>query len=536
MVAAARRAHALRVEAARRDPAYFAGFVLRDEQTNEPITLAASHRRWHQLLLKHKELVIWGHQESGKTHQVGIAHVLWRLGHNPNLKIAIVSKTTEQAKKILGAIRQYIESSRELHEVFPRMRLSRDRRMKNNEKFLTLERDVIAKDPSVQVTGEKGNIVGSRVDILYVDDLLDEHNTRTQAPRETTWKWLRGNGCFGRVTKFGLIWVTTNAWHPQDCNERLVREAGFYGERFPILFPDKLPDGSPHPQAGTSTWPERWPEWRIARMRDRILGVVEFTRAMLCRPRDETSAPIRAEWVTAALRRGEGLRLVSSFAELDYAALKGLVAVYTGVDLAIQKHDSADLTVRATIGVYEDGTRRVLSLYGDRMGAPEILSMITQTHANFPPGVFVVENVAAQHYLIQILNASTAIPIIPFTTGSGKVSSALSDFGISKLGLELEQGKWVFPCPGAISEASGLWIPGEVGQHMRALVSGLIEYDPSAHPSDYLMALWFAREGACGYGRPTAQVGVETMAETPEERADREEREAFEQRRRRRAG
>ena len=522
MVAAAKRVRALRVEAARRDPAYFCQFILRDEQKHTPVVLAPAHRRWHKLLNEHREIVIWGHQNCGKTHQIGIGRILWELGKNPSLRVVIVSKTRTNAAKTLGAIRQYIagEAGPAIHEVFPRLRLAKNRRLKNNDRFLTIDRPGVAKDPTLQVTGEKGNIVGSRVDLMYIDDLLDEHNTRTQAPRETTLRWLRGNGCFGRL-KGGRIWIVTNAWHPRDCNEILVREAGFYGERFPILN-----------EKGESTWPEHWTPAEIEHQRERILGEVEFLRAMQCKPRDEDAAPFRPEWIDRALERGGGLRLVASLDGLTFNERP--VAVYIGVDLAIKPKEAADLTAFCAIGVYANGDRRVLYLSGDRMGAPEILSKIKLLAELFPDAVWVVENNQAQDYIVQILHATTAINVVPFTTGSADHDKP---FGMSKLGLELEHKKWLFPCEGGISEKTGLWVTGKIDRHMRALIAGLIGYDPTDHTSDYLMALWFAREGAVRYpcARALPEVGVETMAESPEERADREEREAFEQRRHRRA-
>lgn len=522
MVAAAKRMRALRVEAARRDPAYFCQFILRDELTNKGVALAPAHYRWHKLLDRKREIVIWGHQNCGKTFEIGIGRILWELGRNPSLRVAIVSKTRTNAAKTLSAIRQYIagEAGPELHEVFPHLKIATNRRLKNNDRFLTLQRPGVAKDPTIQVTGEKGNIVGSRVDLMYIDDLLDEHNTRTQAPRETTYRWLRGNGCFGRV-KGGRIWIVTNAWHPQDCNERLVREAGFYGERFPILN-----------EKGESTWPAHWSMAEIERMRDRILGEIEFQRAMQCKPRDEDAAPFRPEWIQQALQRGSGLALVASTASLGYNEKP--IAIFIGVDLAIKKTTSADLTVFCVIGVYANGDRRILHLLGDRMGAPEILRQVSILAQLFPDAVFVVEDNAAQDYIVHIVKETTAINVVGFTTGSADHEKIR---GLSYLGLELQNKKWLFPCEGAINAETQTWVQGKIDRHLRALIAGLLEYDPTSHTSDYLMALWFAREGAVRYGasRALPEVGVETMAESEEERVDREEREAFE-RRRRRAG
>jgi len=107
---------------ARQDPNAFMTYVLRDEETNKPILQSPIHLKLQRLASEHKRLVVWAHIEAGKTQQLSIGRVLWELGRDPNLRIAIVSNTFGQAEKICATIGRYIQSSAEYRRVFPHIR------------------------------------------------------------------------------------------------------------------------------------------------------------------------------------------------------------------------------------------------------------------------------------------------------------------------------------------------------------------------------------------------------------------------------
>src|SRR6266851_8201909 len=105
--------------ASRDDLPLFCSFVLRDEKDGSRLNLAPMHREMLKLAQENDRLAIIAHAESGKTALLGVGHVLWRLGRDSNLRIAIVSNAHAQAARILRTIGGYITRSRELHAVFP---------------------------------------------------------------------------------------------------------------------------------------------------------------------------------------------------------------------------------------------------------------------------------------------------------------------------------------------------------------------------------------------------------------------------------
>ena len=450
------------IEAARLDIDAFVTAVMRDEQTGLPLDQAPVHVAWHALAEEHERLIIWSAIEHGKTTQMSIARALFLLGRDPTLRVAIVSNTAHQAAKVLTAIKRYIETSAELHAVFPELRPAGDQW---TSRSITVKRPTVSKDPSIQTCGVHGNILGSRIDHLIIDDLLDVENTRTAQGRQDCFLWLQAS-CLSRLTERGRVNVVGTAFHPDDAMHKLAGLPGFKAFRYPVL----------EEVTSKPRWPERWPLERIQKVRE-TLGPLEFARQLLCVARDDSEARFKKEWIDACLLRGEGKTLVYGMNTIPPG-----FKTYTGVDLAIQQKDSADSTCIFTIAVHPQGDREVLGIETGKWSGPEIVQRIIDTHRRYN-SVVCVENNAAQDYIVQFARGAYAVPIRPFTTGRNK---AHSEFGIESVGAEMAGRKWIIPAK------NGAPAHPEIFQW----VQEMLFYQPTSHTGDRLMASWFAREAA----------------------------------------
>jgi hypothetical protein len=151
------------------------------------------------------------------------------------------------------------------------------------------------------------------------------------------------------------------------------------------------------------------------------------------------------------------------------------------VDLAIQQHSGADLTVFFTILVHPNGDREVLNLESGRMAGPDIVNKIREVHHRYQ-GIVFVENNAAQDFILQFTRYGSAVPVRPFTTGRNK---AHPEFGVESMAAEMAGGKWIIPN-----------VNGKMHPELDAWVNEMLYYDPRSHTGDRLMASWFAREAA----------------------------------------
>jgi len=451
------------VALARRHVEYFLPLVMRDEETGLPIQLAPVHRAWHELATHYNRLVIWAHVEAGKSQQLSIGRVLWALGKNPSLRVAIVSNTYGQAEKVVRTIARYIAKSPEFAAVFPKCRPG----LPWSSNMLTVTRPGYPKEPSVQAFGVHGNVTGARIDMLVVDDILDPENTRSVKQRDEVWSWYNA-ALVGRLTANARVIVVGTAYHPEDFLHRFAKQViqlngPEAAARFPVINDD-----------GTPRWSNRWPLSRI-NAKAAELGPLEFARQMLCKARDDAESRFKREWIDVCLANGNG-------SNMSYALEKvppGYRTI-TGVDLAIQKSDAADRTALVTIAVGPDGTRNVLAVESGKWSGPEIIAKIVQTHERYH-SVVIIENNAAQDYLLQFTRAQSAVPIKPFTTGRNK---AHPEFGVESIAAEMANGKWSIPN-----------MNGQAHPEILAWIDEMMFYSPLTHTGDRLMASWFAREG-----------------------------------------
>ena len=453
---------------ARADPCVFAEYVMRDEETGQPIRLNPMHREWHALANNHKRLQIWAHVEAGKTQMISIARSLWELGRNPSLRIAITSNTDGQAQRICTTIARYIERSEELHRVFPE--LKRSKRMPWTAHTIFVERPTLAKDPSVRTCGIHSSVLGARIDFLVLDDLLDYENTRTQSGRDDLYAWYQST-LEGRLTQNSRVISVGTAWHRDDIMHRFARRADWVSMRYPVVTE----------QSGI-TWSLRWSEERIKAKRI-ALGPLEFSRQCLCVARSDEDARFKLEWIQNCLLRGEGRSLTYALQTIPSG-----YSTYTGVDLGVRQNSNSDLTSMFTIVVHPDGTREVLDITAGRWAGPEIVERIVDLHYRYG-SIVIVENNAAQEFIIQFTKNVSAVPVRAFTT-TGKAAHH-PEFGIESLATEMANGKWIIPS--RMGEGGVL-----VASHpeLESWVNELIYYDPRSHPGDRLMSSWFAREGS----------------------------------------
>lgn len=441
--------HELAIRAARRDFGAFVAYVF-------GFALAEHHRRWCETIERDARVLIFAPIEHGKTSIVSIAFPLFVLGRNPDARIAIISETATQATRILAAVREHIRRNERLREVFPTLKAAGGFRTKWSDSAILVERPTTGKDPSIVALGVLGPLLGARLDVAILDDVLSFESTFTSAQREKTIAWFRST-LVGRIVDGGKILVAGTAWHREDLLHAVAASGEYVTLRDSAIKPD-----------GTPLWPERWPLERLQQRR-REIGELEFSRQLIVQAVADGDSRFRAEWIehAFALARAEGCTLVDSY--------PGPARTFTGVDLAVGTTGAHNETAIFTIALLADGRRRVLALDAGRWTAPEIVDRIRTAHARYR-SVVRVETNGAQDYVRQFL-AGAGVPVEAHATGRNRHDPA---FGVESLAVELERGLWIVPDAPAT----------------RAWARELMIYSPSHHAGDRLMASWLARESA----------------------------------------
>lgn len=449
-----------KIHKARRDSAYLGEYVF-------GWTNADFHVRWHRVPDEHKRFVIFASVEHGKSRQLSVTRPLWEIGNDPNTTGAIISDAARQSEGWLALIAQTIETSPRYQAVFPWVRKEQrpGRIQKWGAEAIIVERDdVTVKDPTVQAVGVEGAILGVRLRWCILDDPLSFQSTLTDAGRQKTLDWYRST-IVGRMldTAAGSSWVgwILTAWDEDDAPHRLVRESGYEGFKFPAH------------AVGDNTrdvlWPEAWPAERLALRREE-LREFEYGRQFLCDVASDVRRIFKREWMAQCreLAAEEGLVLC------DGRPPGAAYRIGVGVDLAVQKGRENDLTCFFVLG-YDvlTQTRRVLWIESGQWEFPEIVQRLISVHERFHPDVFVVEDNAAQAYLVQHLQHTTAINVVGRTTGRNKWDP---EIGIQAMAPDFEYGKWRLP----------------EGQEVDHFMRELIDFRPGQHTGDRAMAGWHA--------------------------------------------
>jgi hypothetical protein len=457
------------IELCREDVNDFCEFVLRDDDSGEPISQLDFHVQIQDAFDRYKKIVVMAHPESGKTNQLAIGRVLWELGRNPNLRVMLIGNTQESARKSLTSIKKYIEKSEELHLVFPDLRKGDIWQ----DVAITVQRPTYSKDLTVLAVGYgSNNVLGSRVDLMIMDDLLNLDTTSTEAQRRKVSQWVRTTA-LSRCALNARVAFLTNAWHPRDLAHELFKERGWHLVKRPIRVPDA--DGNL-----VSVWPERWPEHRI-REKEKG-GSLEFAQIYMCEPRDEGDIIFKPAFFVLCKRKGQGIAPVQRLDSIPPGCL-----VVSGVDIGGTRIVGA-LSVIATLFLHPNGVRQPLWCESGRWGVTELIHRVVSTGQRYG-GVIAVENNGIQQHLVDLAieNNTAVVPIIPYYTGAQKSDPR---FGVASMASEFEGARWMWPTeyPDLMSR--------NVERELEESIVDMIDYTPEAHTGDRLMAWWIAREVA----------------------------------------
>lgn len=458
------------IEAARERTEDFIEYAIPDEESGRPLRNAAFHVEWQEFLRAHRMAVLVAPIEHAKTLQIGVGKTLHILGRNPSLRGAIISNTSALAEKVLRGVRTHIERNARVRDVFPRLVPSSRPEDPWHGSAITVERETIARDPSLQALGAYGPVVGSRLDFIVVDDILDFENTRTEEQRDKLLEWFETT-VLTRLAPNGSLYVIGTPWHPDDLLHVLEKRPGFASRRYSAV--DNADDP---PERWKPLWPERWPLHRLRERAENTSDMV-FARKYLCRVRMDANARFKQAWIERAIQLGRGLSLYPE-APKAQGGIRSL-ACFTGVDLGIGERDESALTVLFTIALRDDGRRLLVNIESGHWQAPEILDRL-ESHYQRYSSVIMVETNGAQRFIAQL--AGERVPVQSWNTGSNKWDE---QFGVESMAVELRNMQWVVP-----SGAGG----DRVSPEVQAWIREMLYYSPTAHTGDRLMASWLARE------------------------------------------
>jgi hypothetical protein len=476
--------HPLQLQCCREDVNAFIEYVFVDPDTKGHVEQQSFHREWQELITDHSRVLIVAPRGHGKSYQV-IGRVVWELGHNPDLRIRIVSVGDDQAKEILGLIRDFIADSPEVHEVFPNLEIDTKKGDRMTDFFV--KRNIKQKDASVNAAGVLSAGAGGRTDLLICDDVVDLKNSvinpamREQVIRSIKETWFSLVAAGGRI-----VWLAT-PYHVADATYNVKATGTFKVWWTPAIEYRKhyLEDGSPEVDEETGQhkitkhilWPDKWSEEKLeerrAELGDRIFARQYLLNAM---SDEERTFPEKTLEHSFDFTRAE----VGDDVDDEWPT-------FGGVDLASALGKKNAWTVIWTIAKSPyDNKFYLKEMYRRRMSFPDIIQAILTQYHRHHWRLCKVENNAFQQAVIDaIAEKDRSIPVEPFTTGQNKANEKV---GLPGMAVSFEKSQWSIPAarfPLAPDDASTI-----------ATVMNELRTHPGGEFSDTIMALWFAWSAA----------------------------------------
>lgn len=243
--------------------------IVTDDAGGAP-SIKEFHQQWAFDVLSSKSVL---HEASrGTTKSVShSAFMLWFLGKKPGLRCKILSDNDGNAKRRIRYIRELIVKSDLLGLVFPKLKIDEDQ--PNNDHQLSIVRPTLAADPSIESYGVLSSGVGSRTDLLWLDDVCSFRNVLAQPKLRLTVQDKILSEWMPTMTRDASIWSTFTPWSIDDFNALMKKDTSRW--RYLLVR---------HGQADNpciSIFPELWPEERL-RQELRTLGKLNYARAYLC--------------------------------------------------------------------------------------------------------------------------------------------------------------------------------------------------------------------------------------------------------------
>jgi len=502
------------------------------------LATADCHLKWYRQLDRHPRVLALAPRAHGKTSSIARVLVLHRILTNRNVRILLLSRTTQGANDSLTVIKSDLETNEKILGDWQVDAEGGTIRSKGawGQTQLTVRRAKNLRDPTLRARGWGSALTGGRYDLIILDDIEDDETVLNAAQRKKTLNRLRMTVAPLLDTGGRLVCVGTKK-HADDLYTHLHADPTYakIHDRAILEWPDlarvvyetELDESGkevvktvhvPADAPGKSLWPEKWPVAALLMIRYSI-GERAFEQEYQNEAIDDASTPFRMTWLTAAKLRGAGKGFVREGC-IDHDVLRptprceGLI-VYQCVDLSLvqdaeaAEEQDSDWTVVQTWGLdWQTQTRHLLRLARKQgLSQGQMLGFVREEAARFPQRIaVVVENNSFGKLYEMGLRRDTSLPIYGHTTDKKKHDLYEGVPGMSSL---YEGGKIELPY------ANGRELPANEDDP-RGLVDVLVKEHHGLgreRHDDTVMCAWIGETWVRGYiARREAQEAAKRKA------------------------
>jgi predicted phage terminase large subunit-like protein len=325
-------------------------------------------------------LLITQPPRSTKSISVSIAFAAWLLGHDPRLRIMVVSYGTELALDLHRQFRMVVDAPW-YRQLFPKMHSSRDTGLE----FVT----TLGGGRYASSVG--GTLTGRGADLIIVDDPLKAEEANSDAARQRVNDWY-GETLVSRLNdkKHGPIIVVAQRLHEDDLPGHLIEQGGWTHLDLPAIAVEDalIPLGAGkvmHRRVGELLHPEREDHETLMRLRAES-GSPMFSAQYQQRPVPLEGNIVRRKWFQV-------------YDHLPESQVRSLVQSW---DVAMTTGNANDFSCCTTWLMTKDDYY-LLDVFRDRLEYPDLRRAVARLAMKFNAATILIEDAGPGMLLLQDL-------------------------------------------------------------------------------------------------------------------------------------
>ena len=451
----------------------------------------------------------------GKSHVYSLEFPAWSICYEDNIRILVASKNDKLTRKFMKGIRGVLLYNQKIQEDFGN--LTEDVNPLTGEKIkLEFNSSVIfcrrtnhaLKDGTVEAISWESASVGSRFDLIIIDDPIDETSCRTANKRKSQIQRL--HEIEELLESKGRMLVIGTRKHFADLYSYLMRnimwtytidKAIISPHIDAIIYEPELvynKDKGQEECVGIKLlshkkedinvlWSEQWSIEELL-MKKEGMPVLQFLREN----QNEINSDETSEFPLKIIERCEDINQENN--RLSFYNTRPTWAKYVsmGVDLSCQfdkkkaEENDNDYFVITLLAVDHNNRRHRINCHRERgLDADEQLSLVKKYAFDFSPDIIIVESNQYQSMMVA-MTQKAGLPVIPHNTGREKRSI---ETGLPRMSIEMKGKGYVFYSGCHKSRADYDILKQELHGY------GVEEHD------DMVMSLWLSSIGVQMYLR-----------------------------------
>ena len=349
------------------------------------------HKEWITLFEENNFVSLQAPRGHGKTTLIG-AYIIWRIVRDPDIRILIVTINQDKADEMMTFIQYHLEGNDKIIEIFGEQRGYSREWSRSTLRVMRAGKSGLAhKEPTLTVLGITSSMVGGHYDLIVLDDITDQKNSRTTGRREELVRWYNLT-LMPMLEPEGKILSIGTRWHENDIHNYLQTSSGYTHRRYQAILDE---------EKKIALWPERFSYEKLQDIK-RGVGTVGFELQYQNNIISSGESPIKMDWIQQST---DNFKIITPPFE-----------TFIGVDLA-SKGDESDYFVITVVGIKDsciyvlDGLRTKASLFRQ-------FELIRSYDSKWSPSKIGIESAAQQKIITDQWMEMSTLPIVPIKSSA----------------------------------------------------------------------------------------------------------------------